>query len=155
MYSFLELKPGLCNRLEGLDGEGGGGRFKREGTELCLWLIHADVWQKPTQYHREIALQLKINKCKFKKIKCRWNLEMQPWLGSDYRLDPWRPDYAEPWALQVVVQGLTHLRISEEWPHGFQQEPKEINLTVNKDCISVTPGQTGVGRSPGLSSAQR
>ena len=27
-----------------------GGRFKREGTYVHLWLIHNDVWQKPTQY---------------------------------------------------------------------------------------------------------
>ena len=27
-----------------------GGRFKREGTYVDLWLIHIDVWQKQTQY---------------------------------------------------------------------------------------------------------
>ena len=27
-----------------------GGKFKREGTYIYLWLIHVDVWQKPTQY---------------------------------------------------------------------------------------------------------
>ena len=41
-----ELKPGLCKNLEGWDGEG---RFEREGTYVYLWLIHVDVWQKPTQ----------------------------------------------------------------------------------------------------------
>ena len=30
-WEFAELKWGLCNNLEGWDGEGGGGR-KREGT---------------------------------------------------------------------------------------------------------------------------
>ena len=38
------------------------GRFKREGPRVCLWLIHADVRQKPTQYCKAIVLQLKINK---------------------------------------------------------------------------------------------
>ena len=38
-----------------------GGRFKREGTYVYLWLIHADVWQKPTQYCKAIILQLQIN----------------------------------------------------------------------------------------------
>ena len=38
-----------------------GGRFKREGTYVCLWLIHADIWQRPTQYCKAIILQLKIN----------------------------------------------------------------------------------------------
>ena len=47
--------------------EGGGlgweveeGRFKREGTNVYLWLIHV-VWQKPIQYCKAITLQLKIN----------------------------------------------------------------------------------------------
>ena len=43
-----------------------GGRFKREGTYVYLWLIHVDVWQKPTQYCRAIILQLKINELKKK-----------------------------------------------------------------------------------------
>ena len=38
-----------------------GGRFKREGTYVYLWLIHGDVWQKPIQYYKVIILQLKIN----------------------------------------------------------------------------------------------
>ena len=38
-----------------------GGRFKSEGTSVYLWLIHDDVWPKPTQYCKVIILQLKIN----------------------------------------------------------------------------------------------
>ena len=37
-----------------------GGRFKREGAYVYLWLIHVDVWQKPTQHCKAIILQLKI-----------------------------------------------------------------------------------------------
>ena len=44
-----------------------GGRFKREGTYVYLWLIHVDAWQKPTQYCKAIILQLKINKIKSQK----------------------------------------------------------------------------------------
>ena len=44
-----------------------GGKFKEEGTYVYLWLIHVDVWQKPTQYCKAIILQLKINKLKKKK----------------------------------------------------------------------------------------
>ena len=29
---------------------------------VYLWLIHVDIWQKPTQYCKTIILQLKINK---------------------------------------------------------------------------------------------
>ena len=38
-----------------------GGRFKREGTYVYLWLIHIVVWQKPIHHCRTIILQLKIN----------------------------------------------------------------------------------------------
>ena len=38
------------------------GRLKREGPYVYLWLIHVDVWQKPTQYCKAIIFQLKINK---------------------------------------------------------------------------------------------
>ena len=34
-------------------------RFKREETYARLWLIHADVYQKPTQFCKGITLQLK------------------------------------------------------------------------------------------------
>ena len=33
-----------------------GGRFKREGIYVYLWLIHVDVWQKPTQFRKAIIL---------------------------------------------------------------------------------------------------
>ena len=36
-----------------------GRRFKREGTLVYLWLIHVDVWQKPSQYCKVFILQLK------------------------------------------------------------------------------------------------
>ena len=36
-----------------------GGRFRREGTYVNLWLIHVDVLQKPTKFCKAIILQLK------------------------------------------------------------------------------------------------
>ena len=42
-------------------GSGVGGKFKKEGTYVYLWLIHVDVWQKATQHCKVIVLQLKIN----------------------------------------------------------------------------------------------
>ena len=42
-----------------------GGRFKREGTYVCLWLIYIDIWQKTTKFCKAIILQLK-NKYFFK-----------------------------------------------------------------------------------------
>ena len=42
-------------------------RFKREGTYVHLWLIHDDVWQKPTQYCKATIYRLKINKLTLKR----------------------------------------------------------------------------------------
>ena len=40
-----KLKQGLCINLDGWGGVGQeiGGRFKREGIYVYLWLIHAEV----------------------------------------------------------------------------------------------------------------
>ena len=35
------------------------GRLRREGTYVYLWLIHVDVWQKPTQYCNYLSIKNK------------------------------------------------------------------------------------------------
>ena len=56
---------GICDNLEGGGGKGGGrgfpvgGGFQRVGTHICLWPIHVDVRQKPSQYCKVVILQLK------------------------------------------------------------------------------------------------
>ena len=66
----------VCDDLEGWDEVRWeiGGRFKREGLFILmyeyLWLIHVDVWQKPTQYGKAIILQLNFFKNK-KHIKLK------------------------------------------------------------------------------------
>ena len=40
---------------------GGGREVQGRETYVYLWLIHVDVWQKPTQYCKAIILELKIN----------------------------------------------------------------------------------------------
>ena len=52
-------KPILCDNLEGWDGGGGGREVQEGGTYIYLWLIHAEVWQKPPHYCKVIILQLK------------------------------------------------------------------------------------------------
>ena len=38
-------------------------REAQKGGDICIVpTVHVDVWQKPTQYHKTIILQLKINK---------------------------------------------------------------------------------------------
>ena len=38
-----ETQTGLSINLEGWDGEADGGKFKREGIYVYLWLIHVEV----------------------------------------------------------------------------------------------------------------
>ena len=39
-----------------------------EGAYVCLWLIHVDLWQKPTQYYKAITIQfLSLKNLKKKK----------------------------------------------------------------------------------------
>ena len=59
---MLGAQPGALDNLEEWYGWEVGGRFKREGTHVHLWLIRVDVWQKPTQHCKTIILQLKIKK---------------------------------------------------------------------------------------------
>ena len=33
--------------------------IRMEQTHVHLWLIHTDIWQKPSQYYKVIILQLK------------------------------------------------------------------------------------------------
>ena len=39
-----------------------GERLKREGTYIYQWLIHVDVWQKPTQYCNYPSIKNKLRK---------------------------------------------------------------------------------------------
>ena len=49
-----------CSVTTWRDGVGReGGEGWREGTHVCLWPIHADVWQKTQQYCKVIIFQLK------------------------------------------------------------------------------------------------
>ena len=59
----------LCDNLAGWDGMVSGRRSQRLGAYVCLWLVHIDVWQKPTQYCKAIILHLKINKFKKKDFR--------------------------------------------------------------------------------------
>ena len=56
-----DLKHGLCERLKGEVGRKMGGRSRREGTWVYLWLILVGVWQKTTKFYKAITFQLKNN----------------------------------------------------------------------------------------------
>ena len=52
-----------------------GERFKREGTYVCLWLVHVGVWQKTTKFPKTIILKLK-NKLILKTSDLNLNLKL-------------------------------------------------------------------------------
>ena len=56
----------LCDDLERRDGRWEGGRHRREGIYVYLYLIHIVVQQKLTQLCKAVILQLKS---KVKKMK--------------------------------------------------------------------------------------
>ena len=64
LTEFLETQfPDLQKRscyLLGRDGEGGGRRVWDWGgtTHVHPWLIHVNVWQKPSQNRKIVSLQL-------------------------------------------------------------------------------------------------
>ena len=47
----------LGSLWDGVEREVAGG-FSREGTHVCPWPIHVDVWQRLSQYCKVIILQL-------------------------------------------------------------------------------------------------
>ena len=60
------MKRGTQSRCSQTTWKGGVGRemgeVRREGTCVCLWPIHADVWQKPSRYYKALIVKLKIKK---------------------------------------------------------------------------------------------
>ena len=73
-----------------------GGRFKSEETCVHLWLIHVDVWQKPTQYCKAIK-----NKC-LKKIVCS---NSQSTSLSSTCLSRAKSNTSRGWAGDVMTEG--------------------------------------------------
>ena len=62
MYDAREHKLCALWQPGGLEGAGRevGEGFRWEGLHACLWPIHADAWQRPSQYCKAIILQLKL-----------------------------------------------------------------------------------------------
>ena len=56
-----KIHRGFCLMMQGAQPSALGGRFKKEGPYIHLWLIHVDVWQKSIQHFKAIILHLKIN----------------------------------------------------------------------------------------------
>ena len=77
-----ELKQGLCNNLEGWDGEGDGKEVQEGGDSVYLWLILVNVSQK-TKFCTAIIFQLiknKTNQKNFLVLSCSVvSISATPW----------------------------------------------------------------------------
>ena len=119
-----------------------GERLKREGTSVCLWLIHVDVWQKPTQYCKAIILQLKINK--LKKMFLR-SSHMLVWGGCSITQPLWKtvrhflPD--DP-AFSAEMKACPH----KDWCSSFICHSEEFKCPstdgrICKSMCACTPAE--------------
>ena len=59
MHEAGHPKPVFWDNPEGWGEEGGWGGGSGWGNTVYPWLIHVDVWQKPSQYCKVIIFQLK------------------------------------------------------------------------------------------------
>ena len=55
MYGSGISNRGSVSTWRGGMGRDMGGRFKREGTYVYLWLIHVEVWQKTAKFSKAIV----------------------------------------------------------------------------------------------------
>ena len=55
-WEFAQNRGSVSTERGGM-GREIGGRFKREGIYVYIWLIHAEVWQKTTKFCKAIILQ--------------------------------------------------------------------------------------------------
>ena len=66
-----------CDKLEGQDEVGGGKEIQGGEIHVYLWLVHDDIWQKPTQDCKAIILKYRRGKKTFlKAIGCLGLLNM-------------------------------------------------------------------------------
>ena len=59
---MMQGTQSLCSVTTWRDGVGRevGRGFRRAGTHVCLWPIHADVWRKPSQCYNYPPIKIKI-----------------------------------------------------------------------------------------------
>ena len=104
-YWFVKKKKVCLNKeIKNKDNKkkGVGGRFKRVGTCVCLWLTHVDIWQKPIQDCKAIILQFKIN-LKTKISYTSRNIIQQEKNSPSYLSSP--PSFQKP--VETMTQKLS------------------------------------------------
>ena len=82
-----------------------GGRFKREGLYVYLWLIHVALWQKTKKFYKAIILQLKKKAetllCQQRSVWSKlWFFGSHVWMWELDRKESWVP---KNWCFWTVV----------------------------------------------------
>ena len=106
-----------------------GGKYKREGTRIHLWLIYVDVGQKPTEYCKAIILQWKINKFLSGHPTCK-QLWQKPQKKS---MSPCSPGFSE--GKFECCYGNSYFK-SWRWCC----ESAALNVPANMENSAVAPG---------------
>ena len=127
----------LCDNIEEWDGVEG--RFKREGTYVCLWLIHVDVLQKPTQYCKAIILQLKI------KRKKSWSLSDIKYECLTYH--PIDLIYVMPSADKFILINIQYFEDSK-----MKVKWSESHSVMSDSLLPPSPGQNSPGQNTAVGS---
>ena len=88
---------------------------------MYLWLIHADVWRKPTKYCKAIILQLKISTLKKKKSTISVKIKLNnTFLKSSYCGSHWAstgcPLAVPELSFPIISQAVREIK---GWPAGL------------------------------------
>ena len=101
-----------------------GGRFKRWGIYVYLWVIHSGVWQKTTKF------------CKAKYYFANKSLSHQSYGFSSSHVWVWELDYKESWALKNWCFWTVELEKTLESPLVWK-EIKEVNSKGNQSWVFI------------------
>ena len=113
------------------------GRFKREETHIYLWLIHVDVWQKPTQYCKAIILQLKMNTL-FKNVEITVILVYYYFLLCKHISSFIKEKEHKRFLLQKLALWITQLKKKQGFlkqrdiPEGFSSAMLSVSLNTRQ-----------------------
>ena len=115
-----------------------GGRFKRDGIYVYLWLIHVEGWQKTIKFCKAIILQLKINKFlkKTETLYCQQSsLQLKLCFSSGHK-QMWELDHKEGWVLKNRCFQIVVLEKTLDSPLD-SKEIKSVNPKGNQSWMFI------------------
>ena len=113
-----------------------GGRFKKEGIYVYLWLIHVDVWQKTTKFCKAIILQLKNKLIKMlkthtKNLPAMWETWVRS-LGWEDPLEKGKATHSSILAWRIPWTTVHVVTKSQKWLSDFHTMTKRVIVQISK-----------------------